>query len=304
MRTTVVALLVAGLALSGCSADDPRAEPFESVSPAPASLSATPSPTPSATPSASPSPTPSPSRTGPAHVLRAPRYPSVQALVADLVRAERAIRAGRTTPDLAHRQQRAYRQLVQTPAWRDRAIADLPADLRTPARANLHAGAELYTFTKPRPSLPAWRIVPAPPAPELRRYYDEADRRYGVDWTYLAAIHLVETRMGRLRGVSTAGARGPMQFLPSTWAEIGEGGDIEDPRDAILAAARYLVKRGKGNIRRGIRGYNPSDHYVEAVTSYAAVMQADPRTYDGYYQWQVFYRLASGDVVLEEGYRG
>ena len=65
-----------------------------------------------------------------------------------------------------------------------------------------------------------------------------------MPWTYLAAIHLVETRMGRIRGASTAGARGPMQFLPSTWALYGAGGDINDPRDAILAAARLLRHHG------------------------------------------------------------
>lgn len=292
---------VLALMLVACSADSGTPRSFEGASAAP-SPSPSPSAPVSAPPSSVPPPPPPASPSGPKGVVRAPAYPTVQALVADLTRAERAIRSGRTTPELAHRQQRAYRQLVRTPAWRARAIAALPADLRTPARANLHAGVELYTFTRPRPALPEWRIVPAPPAKELRGHYDEAERRYGVDWTYLAAIHLVETRMGRLRGVSTAGARGPMQFLPSTWEEIGEGGDIEDPRDAILAAARYLVRRGRGDIRRGIRGYNPSDHYVEAVTAYASVMQADPTTYDGYYHWQVHYRLASGDVILAEGY--
>jgi membrane-bound lytic murein transglycosylase B len=287
----------------GCS-DGGRAAPFDEALPSSSATSASPTATPStSSPLPSVEQTVSPPRPlRPPGVTKATPYRTVQALVADLTRAERAIRAGGASADLAHRQQRALRQLVTTPAWRAQAIAALPAELRDAARANVHAGAELYTFTKPRPALPEWRIVPAPPPAELRRYYDEAERRYGIDWTYLAAIHLVETRMGRLRGVSTAGARGPMQFLPSTWAEIGEGGDIEDPRDAILAAARYLVRRGRGDIRRGIRGYNPSDHYVEAVMSYASVMQAAPRAYDGYYHWQVHYRLASGDVILEEGY--
>ena len=59
----------------------------------------------------------------------------------------------------------------------------------------------------------------------------------------LAGIHLVETRMGRLRGTSPAGAKGPMQFIPETWARFGQG-DIESNRDAIRAAARHLVAHG------------------------------------------------------------
>jgi membrane-bound lytic murein transglycosylase B len=46
--------------------------------------------------------------------------------------------------------------------------------------------------------------------------------------------------MGRIRGVSSAGAQGPMQFLPTTWDIYGGGGDINDPCDAIRAAARLL----------------------------------------------------------------
>ncbi len=39
-----------------------------------------------------------------------------------------------------------------------------------------------------------------------------------MPWYYLAAINLIETRMGRIDGLSTAGAQGPMQFLP---ADVG-----------------------------------------------------------------------------------
>jgi len=72
----------------------------------------------------------------------------------------------------------------------------------------------------------------------------------------LAAVNLVETGMGRIDGVSIANAQGPMQFLPSTWAEPGIGkGNIRNPHDAIQAAARYLVRRGGlRDIRRGLWG--------------------------------------------------
>ena len=81
-------------------------------------------------------------------------------------------------------------------------------------------------------------MAPAPAA-ELEGYYKEASQATGVPWPVLAAVHLVETRMGRIRGESSAGAQGPMQFLPSTWAAYGQG-DINSNHDAIMTAARYL----------------------------------------------------------------
>ena len=57
----------------------------------------------------------------------------------------------------------------------------------------------------------------------------------GVPWNYLAAIHLIETRFGSIEGTSTAGAQGPMQFLPSTFEAYGDGGDIHSLRDSIMA---------------------------------------------------------------------
>jgi membrane-bound lytic murein transglycosylase B len=116
-------------------------------------------------------------------------------------------------------------------------------------------------------------------------------------------VHLVETRMGRIRGTSTAGAQGPMQFLPSTWARWGGGGDINDPHDAILAAGRYLQASGApGDLHRALYAYNHSEHYVRAVTLYAQQIEADPRAYLAYHAWQVYYITPRGDLWLEEGY--
>ena len=42
-----------------------------------------------------------------------------------------------------------------------------------------------------------------------------------------------------------------MQFLPSTFAAYGNGGDIHAPRDAILAAGRYLAANGFAPNRNG-----------------------------------------------------
>ena len=106
--------------------------------------------------------------------------------------------------------------------------------------------------------------------------------------------------MGRIHSPSTAGAVGPMQFLPATWAAYGHG-DIHNDHDAIQAAARYLKANGApAAMDRALFRYNPSQHYVRAVTAYAQVLLADERAYTGYYNWPVLVRLTSGDVIISE----
>jgi membrane-bound lytic murein transglycosylase B len=59
-----------------------------------------------------------------------------------------------------------------------------------------------------------------------------------------------ESKFGRVVSASSAGAQGPMQFIPSTWAAYGLGGDVHDPHDAILGAANYVHASGApGNYR-------------------------------------------------------
>jgi membrane-bound lytic murein transglycosylase MltF len=140
------------------------------------------------------------------------------------------------------------------------------------------------------------------PVDVLLDAYRDAEAEFGIPWQYLAAIHLVETRLGRIRGNSSSGAQGPMQFIPSTWEAFGEG-DVNDNRDAILAAGRYLkAAGGPANMDKAIFAYNHDDGYVTAVKAYAQNMLDDPRAYDGYYQWQVYYRTVNGTVLLPEGY--
>jgi membrane-bound lytic murein transglycosylase B len=136
----------------------------------------------------------------------------------------------------------------------------------------------------------------------LLSYFRAAQRRFGVPWQYLAAIEFIETKFGRVHGLSSAGAQGPMQFLPSTWALYGTG-NIDNPRDAILSAARYLVANGApADMANALYHYNNSFDYVHAVQDYAARMTADARAYYGYYYWQVLYSRAGGTVILPVGY--
>jgi hypothetical protein len=152
-------------------------------------------------------------------------------------------------------------------------------------------------------TIPAWRIeAPAPPD-ELLGYYREAEAASGVGWNYLAAINLVETRLGSVVGPSSAGAQGPMQFLPSTFAGYGDGGDIYSPRDSILAAGRYLAANGfAGNHDQAIYQYNHAAQYVRAVNDYAAVLAVDPAAFTGFYRWEVYVKTTAGDLLLPIGY--
>jgi soluble lytic murein transglycosylase-like protein len=135
------------------------------------------------------------------------------------------------------------------------------------------------------------RIGHAPAAAALLGWYREAQARFGVRWQLLAAINFVETAFGKVRNVSGAGARGPMQFEPATWRRYGLGGNVNAPHDAILGAANYLAaNRGVTDARAALYHYNHSSRYVDAVIRYARRMRRDPHAFLAYYNWRVFVR--------------
>jgi hypothetical protein len=285
----LIALVAAGLLVAACSGRS-------TVSPAvaPDSTATTMATTVPAAPTV---PTTTLSRSGSAATTAADR------LAAQLTTAETAIRDPATPagklPALGRAQQRAYRALVRHPGLVPQVLAQLPPTLRRTVKANVLAGSELRKLNRPARRLPRWRIVAPAPAGRLLAAYRAAQARLGVPWEYLAAIHLVETRVGRIRGTSSAGAQGPMQFLPSTWKRYGRGGDIQATGDAILAAARLLRANGApADMAGALYAYNPSRRYVRAVSAYASQLRANQRAFLGYYHWQVFY----GDTLLPEGY--
>ncbi len=92
----------------------------------------------------------------------------------------------------------------------------------------------------------------------------------GLPWQILAAVAKVESNFGQNMAASSAGAIGYGQFLPSTWAMYGAGGNPYDYHDALPAMARYLCASGApGNLRAALFGYNHADWYVNEVLAVA-----------------------------------
>jgi transglycosylase-like protein with SLT domain len=105
----------------------------------------------------------------------------------------------------------------------------------------------------------------------------------GLPPPVLVSIGEVETGLGTLEATSTAGARGPMQFLPATWAAYGTDGDgdgivdVMDPSDAMAGAAQLLCANGGADPDRlpsAIWNYNHSDAYVSRVLAQANLLPA------------------------------
>jgi membrane-bound lytic murein transglycosylase B len=230
-------------------------------------------------------------------------------LAGDLVADEQALRDPSSSEAVlvgaARRQQAAYRALARHAEWDAVARTQIPPSLIHVYGRNVDARRQLTAMvaSAPKDTLPTWRIDAPPPADELLGYYRKAEAATGVGWNYLAAINLVETGLGRILGVSSAGAQGPMQFLPSTFATYGNGGDIHSPHDSIMAAGRYLAANGFADDHdHAIFRYNNSNRYVRAVNNYAAVLAADPAAFAGYYRWDIYYHTTAGDVLLPVGY--
>lgn len=144
---------------------------------------------------------------------------------------------------------------------------------------------------------PRSRLILGRPAAAaaLVSWYQEAQARFGVRWQLLAAINFVETAFNKVRNASGAGAQGPMQFEPATWKAYGLGGNINNPRDAILAAANYLAaNHSKTDERSAIYHYNPSPLYVDAVIRYTRQISHDPHAFFAYYNWQVHFQKRNG----------
>ena len=262
----------------------------------PGSTAATATPSPTAT--AAPAPTPPPAD----GALPRDAATVAETLSSDL-RELRTIAAewdgrGETPTALtlhAIREQRLEHLLVRRPELRREVLGRLRGEDRRAVRDGVRAELDLHELSKGWPVKRRFRTQAPRPAAELWRHYRRAHRRFRVSPTLLAAVNLVESQFGRLRNDSVAGAQGPMQFMPATWAAYGLGGDVQDPRDAILGAANYLRASGApGDEAGALYHYNPSSRYVDAVLRYARRMRRDPAAFEALYAREVFVRAAGG----------
>ncbi len=152
-------------------------------------------------------------------------------------------------------------------------------------------GAQFEAGGSPTLANPTTTIAPFGPAPIgvpnfvinsfeippfLLPIYQACGTEYGIPWEVLAAINKIETDFGKNLNVSSAGAVGWMQFLPSSWETYGldaNGDGRKDPYnpvDAICAAAHYLkVAGGQKNLYGAILAYNHADWYAQEVLTYA-----------------------------------
>jgi soluble lytic murein transglycosylase-like protein len=265
-----------------------------------------------------PSPAASPASTGspaPSEVEPLGPIPAVAPALADhLKRVDHLLRAhvlrfraqGREhAPALVRRlqteglrQQQIYRYLASHPVVAGRVYSMVAGEIRHEMAANLGAATDLSSLVAPVEKIPKYRFAHPLPPDKLRKVYGEAQRRFGVPWYVLAAVNFVESKFGRILGPSSSGAVGPMQFLPSTFDAYGKG-DINDPHDSIVAAARYLTASGAPeHMARALFAYNRAHAYVDAVLRYARHMHRYPWSFWAYYESQVFVSTTRGAVRL------
>jgi len=160
-----------------------------------------------------------------------------------------------------------------------------PTDSGSPATSGSAGGSGPSAARQSAPAVPtAWATL----------YRQAASRCAGLDWSVLAAIGTVETGNGSSTlpgvwsGANAAGAEGPMQFEPATFAAyavLGPGGarppSPYDPIDAVYTASALLCADGAGSpagLRSAIGSYNHSEVYVDTVLTLSLALQQDPDT--------------------------
>ena len=166
-------------------------------------------------------------------------------------------------------EQQALLDTASAKAQQLQALRDAAEAVAAARAAAAAASADAASSVTPYPIPPAYRAL----------YQAAASTCPGLSWTVLAAIGQVETHHGSGAMVSSAGALGPMQFMPATFVRYAVDGDhdgkadIMNPADSIYTAARYLCANGAGGGDAGLYNavwhYNHADWYVQLVLSLA-----------------------------------
>jgi hypothetical protein len=225
-----------------------------------------------------------------AHLAAGGRYPVAAAVRAQVTDGGTALLGVSGVDGVVSQAEGAKLGLVSNVAVLVNAPTVGVTTLVSQVQAVLPAGARVVALVPATVStkLPVDRTVPAGRPASYLELFRASAALYcpGLSWTVLAAIGQIESADGQNMGPSTAGALGPMQFLPSTWSAwgingFGEAGppNIMDPFDAVPSAARMLCADGAATggqgLRQAIFDYNHADWYVDEVLTLAAEYAAE-----------------------------
>jgi membrane-bound lytic murein transglycosylase B len=184
----------------------------------------------------------------------------------------------RTARTVASAATRVMNLLAEQQRLLDQANAEVAHQQALAAAAAAYAAQQAAFTSITQARIATMKVLP-PSAVYLSLYKRAAATCAGLSWTVLAAIGQVESGHGRNPSTSSAGAMGPMQFLPSTFAHYAVDGDgdgladLMNPYDAIFTAASYLCANGAGRggdaLYSAIWHYNHADWYVQMVLALA-----------------------------------
>jgi hypothetical protein len=220
-----------------------------------------------------------------AHLVRGAGYPVAAAVRARVTDGGTAVLGVAGIDGVVSQAEGSKLGLVRNVAVLVNAPAADAATLVSQVRAALGAGAQVVRLVPVTVSthLPVDTTPPTGRPSSYLQLFQESAARYcpGLSWTVLAAIGQIESADGQNMGPSTAGALGPMQFLPSTWQAWGITGfgdtgapDILNPFDAVPSAARLLCADGAASggaaLTQAIFDYNHAGWYVNEVLTLAA----------------------------------
>jgi membrane-bound lytic murein transglycosylase B len=212
----------------------------------------------------------------------------VRSVAKDALRAQRAANRAEKRAHLqigTERDVAASATNVLTLLRQERALlAKANRHLASVQQAEAALAAENTTFSSITTTAIAGLHILPPSAEYLALYKAAATTCAGLPWTVLAAIGQVESGHGRNPSTSSAGAMGPMQFEPATFAHYEVDGDgdgvasIVDPADSIYTAARYLCANGAGRSAGALSGavfhYNHAAWYVAMVLKLSGMYAA------------------------------
>jgi soluble lytic murein transglycosylase-like protein len=133
----------------------------------------------------------------------------------------------------------------------------------------------------------------------------EAAYTAGIDPALLMAVIDVESG-GNAQAVSSKGASGLMQLMPSTAARHGAH-DVFDPKQNIAAGAAYLglLLRQFGDLSLALAAYNAGEaavrKYGGRIPPFAETLAYVPRVIDRYQRYRSVAQARSGFLLVRSG---